>query len=515
MDDQRGTQKQIAQRYEDRVAARYARSPWRRWRFWISCVLVAGGAAVIFLMQEQTPPAFFNTGPLSLHHRALESNCASCHKPEALGLGAVGQERLVQVVRDRFRNGAPSFPRLDQACMTCHKAHDFHEPNVVENRSCSACHTEHQGPGAMPAVTSLDCAACHNDRSIMQASAQLGKQIPPSHFRLNPKVAGPAWAQPETLKLPRPADGYTSAFASFSQGHPPFQLHRENIRESDVLRFNHQRHLAGADIPLTKAGGKLDCASCHQPEPNGRYMKRVSFEANCQECHALQFDVKNPSFQLPHGDAQLVRTFLRTLPAQYGEFARRQGMKSEAQVSEFTSRQIRQLLTQFGSAEELERAVFFTKNPYKAAAQTNAGTRANYAGCAYCHEVKQSGGGAFPKPEITAPLLIDRWMPHGNFNHARHESVSSCKECHAAATTSQLTSDVLIPTKESCATCHSETAQPTKRAREDCATCHLYHAPVPRDLPQASLTSSFKSMLLGGVAARPAGSFPTHLIESP
>ena len=68
--------------------------------------------------------------------------------------------------------------------------------------------------------------------------------------------------------------------------------------------------MEGRGIPPTKAGGKLDCNYCHQPEANGRYMQRVSFEAHCQECHSLQFDVKNPDFQLPHGDAQLVRTFL-------------------------------------------------------------------------------------------------------------------------------------------------------------------------------------------------------------
>ncbi len=65
-------------------------------------------------------------------------------------------------------------------------------------------------------------------------------------------------------------------------------------------------------------------------------MQRVNFEANCQACHSLQFDVKNPDFQLPHGDAQLVRTFLRTLPAQYGELARRKrGITNENRVGEF------------------------------------------------------------------------------------------------------------------------------------------------------------------------------------
>ena len=93
-------------------------------------------------------------------------------------------------------------------------------------------------------------------------------------------------------------------------------------------------------------------------------MQPISFAAHCQECHSLQFDVRNPDFQLPHGDAQLVRTFLRTLPAQYAELARRKrGLTNETKINEFAVQQVRQLLKQFPNAEELERSVFFTSDP--------------------------------------------------------------------------------------------------------------------------------------------------------
>jgi len=491
MDEQRGTPKQIAKRYEDKVDYRHTRTPWRRARFWISIFVIAGGIAAIYFAQEKTPPAFFNTGPLSSHHRNLKGDCAACHTSQSLE-----RDQLLAVLSERFHNGAPSFERIDQACQACHKQHAFHEPNVVENRSCSACHKEHHGPGPMHAVVSLDCASCHNDRAIMQASAQLGRQLPPTHFHLNPKVVNPTGARQTVLQLPRPANGYTETFASFSKGHPPFQLHQQNVRESDALRFNHQLHLGRHGIPSTPGGGKLDCNYCHKPEPNGRYMQRVNFEANCQACHSLQFDVKNPDFQLPHGDAQLVRTFLRTLPAQYGELARRKrGITNENRVGEFTARQIRQLLTQFASGEELERTVFFTKDPYKASQQSDAATRAKYTGCAYCHEVKQTAGVAYPLPDVTAPVMIDRWMSHAHFNHAKHQSVS-CQDCHTATMSSHLTSDVLMPTKESCTSCHSPKG--TAMNASECMTCHTYHAPDPRTTdPPATAAGSFKQMLLG------------------
>ena len=39
-----------------------------------------------------------------------------------------------------------------------------------------------------------------------------------------------------------------------ARGIRQFQLHRENVRDKNVLRFNHQRHLSSGDIPPTKVG---------------------------------------------------------------------------------------------------------------------------------------------------------------------------------------------------------------------------------------------------------------------
>jgi len=493
MDEERGTQREIAKNYRDRVQARFTRTIWRRTRFLLSVLLFAGGVVAIYYCEKTKPQEFFNTGPLSRSHAHLKDGCASCHVPERLTSGSAQPQGFLQVLNDRFEKGAPSFERIDRTCMKCHQQHDFHEPNVIANRSCSSCHKEHQGLDAMMAVGNLDCASCHNNSKVMQASADRGKQLPPTRFHLNPKMLNLRQA---TLQLPRPTDGYTKTFASFSEGHPPFQLQRENVRDNDVLRFNHQRHLNSSDIPPTKSG-KLDCNYCHQREPNGRYMQPISFEAHCQECHSLQFDVKNPDFQLPHGDAQLVRTFLRTLPAQYAELARRKrGLTNETKINEFAVNQVRQLLTQFPNAAELERSVFFTRDPYKGSQQNDASSRAKYTGCAFCHEVKQAAGISYPTAEITKPVMIERWLPHAHFSHAKHAMVASCRECHVAAQSSRLTSDVLIPAKESCVRCHS--AGGIARKASECATCHLYHSPdQPSTAPRTASTISLEQMLLG------------------
>ena len=274
MDEERGTQREIAKTYRDRVQSRFTRSVWRSARFLLTLVLFAGGVVAIYYCEKEKPPEFFNPGPLSRSHAHLQEGCASCHVPERLTSSSTGQPpAFFHVLNDRFEKGAPSFERIDRACERCHQQHDFHEPNVVANRSCSACHKEHQGLDALMRIASLDCASCHNNSAIMQASAERGKQLPRDCFHLNPKLVN---FRQIVLQLPRPADGYTKTFASFSEGHPPFQLQRDNFRDNDVLRFNHARHLNSSDIPPTKAG-KLDCNSCHQLEPNGRYIQPISF----------------------------------------------------------------------------------------------------------------------------------------------------------------------------------------------------------------------------------------------
>ena len=110
-------------------------------------------------------------------------------------------------------------------------------------------------------------------------------------------------------------------------------------------------------------------------------------------------------------------------------------------------------------------------------------------------EVKQAAGISYPTAEITKPVMIERWLPHAHFSHAKHATVASCRECHVAAASSRLTSDVLIPAKESCVRCHS--AGGIARKASECATCHLYHSPdQPGTAATTGSTISFKQMLL-------------------
>jgi hypothetical protein len=484
------TQKQIAERYKGNLGYYKTRHSWRLARWWVNLLAISGGIAGIIVFAERGNEEFFSSGKISSNHAAFARDCAKCHDKGAVLGDEISVAKFRSVVKDRFQRGI-DFASIDLKCEQCHKQHTLHQPNVVENRSCSVCHQEHLGPGRMKQVADLQCAACHNNSASMEASAQKGAQLPPAAFHLRPHPV-----QQVVFEMPRPGRGFTQVFSSFAGDHPEFQLIREKARDPDVIRFNHQRHFA-TDIPPVK-GRKLDCNYCHLTDPEGRFYQRITFAANCQACHALLFDKNNPQLRVPHGDVNLVRTFLRTLPAQYGDYARlKQGKTTDSDVQAFVAQQIKQLREQFRTAEELENAVFFSTDPYKPQRQMTANVRANFAGCAFCHDLKAVANSA---PAIARPVLVDRWMPRARFNHAKHQvdpitnERLDCNRCHRARV-SRETSDVLMPTKADCMTCHS----PKGKVVSQCITCHGYHAPpqVVATGLQADARGSFKQMLLG------------------
>jgi hypothetical protein len=493
------TQKQIAERYKGNLGYYKKTHPWRAARFIVSFLALSGGLAAIIAFQRRGNEEFFSTGKISSNHAIFAQDCAQCHDKGATLSGDHSLSKIHAVVKERFHRGL-DFTAIDRKCEACHegrppypprpitvgpKEYDLHEPNVVENRSCSICHMEHLGPGPMKRVADLHCASCHNNREIMEASAQKGEKLPPTAFHLRPQPP-----QQIVFELPRPPRGYTQVFASFATDHPPFQIESTKVRDPNVLRFNHQRHEA-SDIPQVN-GKKLDCNYCHQPGPDGRFYKRISFAANCQACHSLQFDAKNPELTLPHGDPTAIRGFLRSLPAQYADLAVRKGIVRQDEIQKFVAQQILGLRDRVRSGEDFERQIFFTVDPYKPQRQAGPQTRGSFYGCAFCHQVTAVANTA---PMITKPILIDRWMTQAHFNHAKHTSVK-CDTCHNASQ-SRETSDILMPAKANCVECHS----PKGKVASDCITCHTYHAPGQAAVVAGQTgggPGSFKQMLLSG-----------------
>jgi hypothetical protein len=425
---------------------------------------------------------FISPGKLSAQHgtatfaalAATNSNstigCSACHQSAQAGLSGWVRAALAATPGPfQFEAFAaverPVMTSLDDKCQHCHRAHSFHQPNVAKDHSCSACHQEHQGPRRMPAPSDSNCIMCHASTEAMEASFAMGKSQAPGAFDYRPDQGR------VLFKAPRPERGYTKIIHSFGSDHPEFQVLADKLRDSDTLKFNHQLHLTSANVALP-SGRKLTCADCHKPDAAGVYYLKMTYEESCKACHPLQFDVDNPGLVLPHGDAGHIRDFLRSLPEQYADFgAQQKKTKPRRELEAFVQQQMKQIREKSGSGEELEQRIFFSDartGPVARIGERGAVGAARFPGCAYCHEITSSGNEV---PQVTKPTMPDRWLIRARFAHGKHFKVA-CATCHDAAH-SRETSAILLPSKETCAACHSARGG----VSHNCSTCHGYHSP--------------------------------------
>ena len=429
---------------------------------------------------------FINPGPITSAHSSEHftelhgdsSNCAACH--DGVGQGdELWHSKAVNAFKDGLtpasliKAGPVEASPMDENCVTCHVGSDFHQPNMVGEFACYTCHKEHETSGQMPAVTSSYCTDCHASTELMAASREKGMGADPHTF---PSYTSGVDSDAKLHARERPKEGYTDVISAFHTDHPEFRLLRGLLKDGaegpdkNSLKFNHAVHLVTGDIP--KINGKdLDCTHCHQPDSRGEYLRPITYEQNCVDCHALQFDKETvgnketPALVLPHGDPDYVRAFLRSLPIQYAEYARNhEGITLEDDLDAYVDRKEQGLSEQYSTGENLEQAVFFANMK----GEIQGGGRASFAGCVTCHnvEVNKRDNAA---PTIENVSVTDRWLTLGRFDHQMHSNVS-CVDCHDV-TKSELTSDLNLPSIKSCVECHS----PEGGIDSRCTSCHNYH----------------------------------------
>ncbi|MBS0656906.1 MAG: hypothetical protein JSR82_01505 [Verrucomicrobia bacterium] len=473
------TQKQVAERLKGNLD--YFESPagirtLRGWLYFFGIVLAIAlpFGWHMFMASEEV----FNPGPISRAHAPIAHDCGTCH-PQLAQIRKQSNQ-----VREIYNE--PYWQRIDQACQTCHQGFALHFPNTIpddttghkgafETNSCTSCHREHLTAEKMVASTDSNCAACHNRTDLMAASAEKGRKIPASRFPTRPNDGL------KYFKKDRPLNGYTQVFPKFDQGHPIFQIHEQNLKDPNPIRFNHWRH-SQADIPVTSKGERAnDCNFCHKPDGRGNF-QRISFEKHCADCHAIKFDPNTPGLEIPHGRPEQVREFLRALDVKYIEYFRKLEGNNEQRVRERAGTAIQGLIQTYGqqssadgSLTKLERQVFFNgiapsggNNPFNR--NLNITERAQFTGCAYCHTMTEQRNST---PMVAATNMADRFLSNGEFNHAKH-GMQSCSQCHNTIANSRETSDINIPTQQSCTECHNSGPRGVKN---DCQSCHHYHAP--------------------------------------
>lgn len=477
------TQKSVAQRLKGNLDYYTRPSLLRSIRGWLYFFSIVGGLMIVGgYYWFKGPEKIFNPGPISRAHSPIANDCSACH-PQLSQIKARSNEagRILQ---------EPYWVRIDQACQTCHLGFGLHAPNTInadtpqlpraaEASSCSSCHREHLTAGKMVEPTETNCAACHDRADLMKASSDLGRTMPQSKFP-GRKPDGLQYFQKK-----RPPQGFTQVFSKFDQGHPVFQIHEQNLKDPNPMRFNHWRH-EQSDIPPIvdeKTGAKINvqgnCNFCHKTDGRGNFQK-ITFESNCRACHAIKFDPNTPGVEVPHGRAGEVREFLRALNVRYFEYFTKRDGPAKAALS--TKAALDALIATYGVAAndgsfgKLESQVFYNgvapsggNNPLNR--NLNLTERAQFTGCAYCHTVSREQIGI--TPVISKTVIPDRWLVNGEFNHAKH-TMMGCVECHTSIPKSRETSDINLPTQQSCTECHNSGP---KGVKNDCNSCHHYHAP--------------------------------------
>jgi hypothetical protein len=253
------------------------------------------------------------------------------------------------------------------------------------------------------------------------------------------------------------------------------------------MRLDLQTLKAKGAHGLETFGNQLECASCHVPDAEHRYMEPIRYQAHCAACHPLSVALagrftgdtaddadKFRDAPAPHQAPEVVRAVLRERCL---EFARKHSVvRGESNPPEtgrpipgsgprpVTEAEGLWIKGQSGLAEE--RLFANAQQPSLERWLFNQG-----AGCVHCHIPAQPDRSKSGLPLYQETKVPPRWFEHSIFRHASHRMVG-CTECHGQAMTSQETSDVLLPGRDTCLRCHTGSGT---GARADCTECHSYH----------------------------------------
>ncbi len=425
----------------------------------------------------QTSPAGnlrYSKGPLASVHEAWDSKCDTCHRPFA----TIDDKRWSPP-------GLVSKTTSDRQCQSCHQGPAHAASQRAEDvKSCAGCHIDHRGRDAsLVRLPDSECTNCHND------------------------LAGHRLADAK----PRPkGTEVADRVTSFATDHPPFSNERPGATDPGRLAFNHALHLAPgmaktpggrdtktiayiADPSLREryrlkgqaddSPIRLDCASCHVADAgdsrvaasagrssrdSGAIMMPIKYENQCRACHALNVDPRSPDIVVPHGlQPPEVKRYLGDA---YAGLFLRDNAKLLGTVVPSRPFPGRRLAPE---EETVKRQV------EEAIGKAEAVLYGGKTTCMECHNpVKPSADGR--PTTIEAPNVPDVWLARSHFDHSAHRGVG-CLDCHVKATTSTVSTDILVPGIESCRQCHAPASRSATSdamvggVRHDCAECHRYH----------------------------------------
>jgi hypothetical protein len=391
-----------------------------RWRRILSAVFTVAGLAWLGWHGLSGSPKPYDAGPVAHAHALFGGKCSACHVAQA-----------------SFQRNA-----TDQACLACHDG-PIHHAEQTFTPACANCHVEHRGVLRLASTSDQACTQCHGDLKTKSA-----------HPNIVARISG------------------------FDRSHPEIAALRNNQKDPGTIKFNHRVHLdPKKGIRGPQGQVQLKCVDCHRPPglnelwpygtneaqltpvvfsaPDRSYMEPVSYMKHCSTCHTLQFD-RRFAESVPHKEPKVVHEFVVKKLTEYiaahpreiplvDEPDKRLPSRPPQPPARNASEWVQQRL---GDAQLL----LWRK------------------ACKECHTLSYPNGGD-ALPDVAKAGVTARWMQHAGFDHEAHQMVA-CASCHAKASNSQETSDVLIPGIQVCRDCH-RAGNHSAEAR--CFECHTYH----------------------------------------
>ena len=412
----------------------------------VTLCLLAMALVILFFFSE---PArgnrmmLWSSGPISNAHRLIGMNCESCHR-------------------------VPFEPVRDVECKTCHKMSEhahvlpavFRDHPALEKR-CAECHLEHKG-GQHPFVNgNAECSRCHANPGIFPKGT--------SHPKVQSFDSHPEFRVSTVKFLPNEEREVIRTILG------------KDASDSTRLAFGHKLHLEAGLRGLPSDKKSLRCDDCHSLAVNRREMIPVSFAKQCASCHPLGFDERLPEKTVPHGDPAAVYNVL------YAEYSKLFLVSEKKNERMATVRRMKPGTTVIDEPDLQFTREFVEGESRKA--EKEIFTRTS---CKVCHQVVE-------KPEkkpgeswyaVLPPYLPRRWYPAAKFDHGAHENVS-CVSCHSHAEESTATSDVLLPSIETCKTCHTSQKEHPVKVDSPCISCHTYHQSLRIDAAEKRSVANF------------------------
>ncbi len=431
------TTKKLAQR----IDLDYFKRPsaLRRWRLWLSIAAPALAIVGIVWYGIRSDRRVYSAGGLSSAHAVLTKQCSACHVSNL---------------------GFYDAKVIDQKCLACHDG-AVHHLTQAFTPSCASCHADHRGAIRLAATSDANCTQCHANLETRGTSS-----------------------------------GFVKNIRSFESDHPEFTVLRERRPDPGTIQLNHYLHLQPNLLGPGGSRVQMVCTDCHRSAadagsawpygdaksqagtprnlPAGgikndaslatlsrAYMAPATFAQTCAACHALQFD-KRLADAAPHDKPEVIHPIIVAKLQAYIA-----AHPADLRVPRDPTRDL---------PEKPVPADYRLLTPPQWVAERTAEDELLLwrKTCKQCHTLTLDPGAALPK--VAPSNITSRYLPHANFDHSQHGLVD-CASCHAAATTSQQSSDVLLPGIATCRSCHHSGAE---AAESRCFECHTYHDPAQR-----------------------------------